>query len=185
MVTCTAGQPQCTTGQMAVTVLSAADAKCVGTIAWLPRHLQWQLSGTMRKTLVLLIVWWHKAISPLLGTVTPVAISGVRHPTPGSAQQELAALSALKLQGLQARSSTQALQRTLSYWLSGITVAMQSWGTSLTKSVLELCGCTPLAPSVEPGEALFIGTPDEYLCIRREHEGVLHKSDCSSLGCYR
>ena len=79
MATCTAGQPQCTTGQMVMDVLSATDAKYASITAWLPRTLPWQLSGTMLQIIVRLKAWWHKA-SVLAGSVMLVATSGVKHP---------------------------------------------------------------------------------------------------------
>ena len=92
---CTA-ELKCRAGQMAKVVLSAAAAKFASTTAWLPRLPQWQLSGTMRQTMVLLTVWWHKAASLLVGTVTLVATSGVPHPMPESANAKVAARSALE-----------------------------------------------------------------------------------------
>ena len=115
-------------------VLSAAATKCVGITPWLPRPPWWQLNGTMRKIRVRPIVWWHGAISQLIGTVMLVTMSGVPKSLPELASGKLAACNALKLQGPQKGSSTRPLQRTLSCWHSGITSAMQSRDTFLTKS---------------------------------------------------
>ena len=84
MATCTAGQPQCFTEQMALVIPSAAAEECASTTPWLPRRPHWQLSGTMLQMMGLLTLWWHRATSMMAGTIMPVAINSVPVLTPVS-----------------------------------------------------------------------------------------------------
>ena len=137
MATCTAGRPPLQTGAVALVALSAAGAKCASTTPWQPRLPGWQLSGTMKQMLVLLTMWWHKAIIQSGGGVRCVATSGVQHLVNASASKRLAAHSVPIIERPRRRSGTQPLQsvKTLTTklsWQSGTTYAMQPRGTFLT-----------------------------------------------------
>ena len=71
--------------------LSAAAGKSASTTLWLPRLPRSQLSGTVRSMMVHLMMWSHKAITKLVGTVTSVAASGEQALMPGLAKLDVAA----------------------------------------------------------------------------------------------
>ena len=142
MATYTAGRRPLTAGATAGLVLSAAAAKCASITLWLPRLLWLQLSGTIQKITAHLTVWWHKAISLLVGSVMPVVTSGMQQFIPGSAKQKLAAQSVHTLLKPRSGPSTQPLQsvRTLEAklsWQSGTMSAMHLRATFPTTLLRE------------------------------------------------
>ena len=139
MATCTAGMPLLPTGATAGVALSAAGAKCASTTPWPPRLPRWQLNGTMKRMIILLKMWSHKAIIQLVGCVRCVETSGMQHPVNGSASKRLAAHSVPELAEAKRGSGTQHLQivetlRVKRAWHNGTMNAMHPRGTSLSES---------------------------------------------------
>ena len=110
MAICTDGLQLSATGPLALDALSAAAAKCASTTPWPPRLPQLQLSGTMKSMMVHQTMWFHKAISPLLGSAVCVATTGVQHQIIGFIGS-LAAKNAAIVQRPGGGSSTQPLQK--------------------------------------------------------------------------
>ena len=82
--------------------------------------------------MALLTAWWPRAMSLHVGTVMPVTAGGVPELAPELAKTKQVAHSALRMHSPTRKSGNQLLQRTLSCWHSGTTIAMQSRGCSLT-----------------------------------------------------
>ena len=166
MVTCTAGKPVWTIGPMAQVALSAEAAKCASTTLLLPRIPWLQRIGTTRQTIVHLTVWWHKAISLLVGCVTSVATNGMQHPFIASAKLNVVAQSALRWQTARTGPSNQPLQsaRTLKgelSWQSGIMCATHLRGTFPTTPVCKATSqSSGSAPSAQQGS-----NTDGLLCF--------------------